>query len=59
MEYIKEFETQLQAAIAEKNKESLQSLIERVEAESAQLPSPLPIDAKILNDAKGNLAKMK
>ena len=35
MEYIKEFETQLQAAIAEKNKESLQSLIERVEAESA------------------------
>jgi hypothetical protein len=59
MEYIKEFETQLQAAIAEKNKESLQSLLERVEAESAQLPTPLPIDAKILNDAKGNLAKMK
>ena len=59
MEYVKDFEAQLQAAVAEKNKELLQGLLERLEAESSQLPSPIPIDAKILNDAKGNLAKMK
>ena len=59
MEYIKEFEGMIQAAVAEKNKEQLQSLLDRLEKESAQAGSPLPIDAKILNDAKGNLAKMK
>ena len=45
--------------MAAKNKEQLQGLLERLEAESSQLASPLPVDAKILNDAKGNLAKMK
>lgn len=59
MEYVKEFEVQLQGAVAEKNKEALQGLLERLESENTQLPGPLPIDAKVLNDAKGNLAKMK
>jgi len=59
MEYVKDFEVQIQGAVAEKNKEALQALLERLEQETAQLGSPLPIDAKILNDAKGNLAKMK
>ena len=59
MEYLKEFEGQLQAAVADKNKEALQALIERVEQESAQLGYPLAVDPKVLNDAKGNLAKMK
>lgn len=59
MEYVKEFETHIQSAVAEKNKDLLQALLERVEQESAALPNPVPIDAKILNDAKGNLAKMK
>ena len=34
MEYIKEFEGQLQAAVAEKNKEMLQGLLERLESEN-------------------------
>jgi len=59
MEYVKEFEVQIQGAIAEKNKEGLQALLERAEQEGTQLGSPLPIDAKILNDAKVNLSKMK
>ncbi len=59
MEYNKEFESMIQQAVADKNKESLQALLERVEKESGLLPSPLPLDAKVLNDAKGNLAKMK
>lgn len=59
MEYVKDFEVQIQGAVAEKNKEALQALLERLEQESAHLGSPLPIDAKVLNDAKGNLAKMK
>lgn len=59
MEYIKEFEGQLQSAVADKNKEALQALLERVEQETAQLGYALPIDPKVLNDAKGNLAKMK
>lgn len=59
MEYVKEFEVQIQGAVAEKNKEALQALLERAEHEGTQLGSPLPIDAKILNDAKANLSKMK
>ena len=59
MEYIKEFESFIQQAVVDKNKDILQQLLERVEQESTQLGSPLPIDLKILNDAKGNLAKMK
>ena len=59
MEYVKEFEGQLQGAVADKNKEALIALLERVEAETGQLGYALPIDAKVLNDAKGNLAKMK
>jgi len=59
MEYIKDFESQLQAAVAEKNKESLTLLLDRVEQEGTQMGNPLPLDGKILNDAKGNLAKMK
>ena len=59
MEYIKEFEGQLQGAVADKNKEALQALLERVEQETAQIGYAIPIDPKILNDAKGNLAKMK
>jgi hypothetical protein len=59
MEYVKEFESHIQAAVAEKNKELLQALLDRVEQESTALSNPVPIDAKILNDAKGNLAKMK
>ena len=59
MEYIKEFESFIQQAVVDKNKDILQQLLERVEQESTQLGSPLPIDSKILNDAKGNLAKMK
>jgi len=45
--------------VADKNKELLTSLLERIDFESAQMGAPVPIDAKILNDAKGNLAKMK
>lgn len=59
MEYIKVFEGQLQSAVADKNKEALQALLERVETETAKLGYALPVDPKILNDAKGNLAKMK
>ena len=59
MEYLKEFEGQLQGAVADKNKEALQALLERVEQETGQLGYAIPIDPKILNDAKGNLAKMK
>lgn len=59
MEYIKEFESFIVAAVQEKNKDSLTALLERVESETAQLGSPLPIDPKILNDAKTNLTKMK
>jgi len=59
MEYVKEFEAMIQAAVAEKNKDGLQALLERVEKESGLLPSPVPIDVKVLNDAKSNLAKMK
>lgn len=35
MEYVKEFEVQIQGAIAEKNKEGLQALLERAEQEGA------------------------
>ena len=35
MEYIKEFESFIQQAVVDKNKDSLQQLIERVEQESA------------------------
>lgn len=59
MEYIRDFEGMLQQAVVDKNKEQLQGLLERVESESALMGSPIPIDAKVLNDAKGNLAKMK
>lgn len=59
MEYIRDFEGMLQQAVADKNKEQLQSLLERVDSESSLMGSPIPIDAKVLNDAKGNLAKMK
>ena len=59
MEYIKEFESFIVQAVQEKNKDSLTALLERVESETAQLGSPLPIDIKILNDAKSNLTKMK
>lgn len=59
MEYIKEFEAMIQLAVQEKNKDGLQMLLERVEKESGMLPSPVPLDPKILNDAKANLAKMK
>merc|ERR1712086_741105 len=48
-----------EAAVAEKNKDLLQALLERFDQESAALSTPIPIDAKVLNDAKGNLAKMK
>lgn len=37
MEYIKEFEGMLQGAVADKNKEALQALLERVEHETSQL----------------------
>ena len=59
MEYIRDFEGMLQQAVVDKNKEQLQGLLERVESESTLMGNPIPIDAKILNDAKGNLAKMK
>ena len=59
MEYIRDFEAMIQQAVADKNKEYLTVLLDRVESESAQMGAPIPIDAKILNDAKGNLAKMK
>lgn len=59
MEYIRDFESMIQSAVADKNKEQLTALLERVEVESATMGAPVPIDAKILNDAKGNLAKMK
>jgi len=35
MEYVKEFEVQIQGAVAEKNKEGLQALLERAEQEGA------------------------
>jgi len=61
MEYIRDFEQNIQQAIADKDKEKLTSLLDRIDVESAQMGTngPLPIDAKILNDGKGNLAKMK
>jgi hypothetical protein len=34
MEYIKEFEAQIQSAVADKNKDQLQSLLERAEQEA-------------------------
>lgn len=59
MEYIKEFEGLIQSAVADKNKDTLQALLERVDHESALMGNPLAIDAKVLNDAKNNLTKMK
>lgn len=59
MEYVEEFEAHLKAAVAEKNKEMLSGLLERLESENSQLPTPLPLDVKVLNEAKGSLAKMK
>ena len=59
MEYVREFEGMITQAVADKNKEALVGLLERVETESTMMGSPIPVDAKILNDAKGNLAKMK
>lgn len=59
MEYTKEFEQHLQQAVADKNKDALQGLLERLESENSKMATPIPVDAKILNDAKGNLSKMK
>lgn len=59
MEYVEEFEAHLRAAVAEKNKELLHGLLERLDSENSQLASPLPLDAKVLNEAKGALTKMK
>lgn len=59
MEYVEEYESHLRSAVAEKNKELLAGLLERLEAENSQLASPLPLDAKVLNEAKGALSKMK
>ena len=43
----------LQQALAEKVKENLAAIIERIEREQ------IVIEPKMLNDAKNNLAKMK
>jgi hypothetical protein len=59
MNYILEFESFLQKAVADKDKEALTALIERAEQESVSLGKQLPFDAKALADAKGNLAKLK
>lgn len=59
MEYVIEFEGFIQQAVADKNKESLTMLLERVEHEGQVMGKGLPFEPKILADAKGNLAKMK
>ena len=59
MEYIVEFEGFIQQAVADKNKETLTMLLERVEHEGQVMGKGLPFDPKTLADAKGNLAKMK
>lgn len=51
--YSKEVEGLLTQALADKNKEALAAAIERIEREQ------ITIDAKMLQDAKNNLSKMK
>ena len=53
LKYCKEVEGELQTALTDKNGDAMKSLVDKIEAEG------LVIDAKMLNDAKGTLAKMK
>lgn len=53
LKYCKEVEQLLQQALAEKNKENLAGVIDRIEKEGILL------EPKMLNDAKNTLAKMK
>ena len=53
MKYCKEIETSLQQALAEKNKENIIAVLERIEKEG------IALEPKMLTDAKNNLAKMK
>ena len=53
LKYCKEVEQQLQQAIAEKVKENLLAVLEKIEKEGVQ------IEPKMLNDAKNVLNKLK
>ena len=53
MKYCKEVEVQLQQAVAEKIKENLVAVLEKIEKEN------ILIEPKMLNDAKNFLSKMK
>ena len=53
LRFSKEIEQELITAVAEKNGEAMRTLIERIDGEA------IAVDAKILADAKTNLAKMK
>lgn len=53
LKYCKELEQMLQQALAEKVKENLAAIIERIEREQ------IVIEPKMLNDAKSTLSKMK
>ena len=53
LKYCKEVEGQLQAAVAEKVKENLAAVLEKIEKEGVL------IEPKMLNDAKNVLNKMK
>ena len=46
-------EGELQTALTDKNGDAMKTLVDKIEAEG------LVVDAKMLNDAKGTLAKMK
>jgi Mg2+ and Co2+ transporter CorA len=53
LRYCKEVEGLLTQALADKSKDALAAVIERIEREQ------ITIDVKMLQDAKNNLAKMK
>ena len=53
LKYAKEVEAQLQAAVAEKVKENLLAVLEKIERENIQ------VEPKMLNDAKNVLNKLK
>ncbi len=53
LKYCKEVEAQLQAAVAEKVKENILAVLEKIEKEA------ILIEPKMLNDAKNVVAKLK
>lgn len=53
LKYNKSVEEALQKAVQEKNKENILAVLQKIETEK------LPIDVKMLNEAKNALAKIK